>query len=168
MARITVTFIADSSGTSISFQPSAGSVLTLDNVSLKKVITPAVVTNIPIKEFLVGNTDEGKEIHFRVDTQAIQMQPNPEMYSAPLALITETERGSLMKAFISTDGDPFMELEGEIGKGVSVLPIHRSDGKLVPLIAQSVKISYRDSSKQLCRVLQTAVVTTPTTIDHAP
>jgi hypothetical protein len=169
MAIFTTTFVADNSGGTISFVPSVDAELTLDNITIKKVIVSAVEDNIPIKEFLTGNTDEGKEIFFRADTQTLQIQPSPQMYSNPIAIITEVERGTQLKAFISLDDKPFYQLEGTVTKGVSIVkPNAASNEKVKPPLAQSIQLSYRDSSKQLCRLIQAAVITTPTTIDYSP
>ena len=127
--------------------------------------------NIPIKEFLVGNTDEGGVIFFRADTQILQIQPSPQMYSNPIAIVTEMERGTQTKAFISLDDKPFFQLEGTVTKGISILKpatssnINSLDDSKPPL-AQSIQLSYRDSSKNLCRLIQTAVITNPTSIDY--
>lgn len=139
----------------------------VDKVSLKK-LTPAVNDNLPIKEFLYGDTDEGNPVFFRADTQTLQIQPNPEMYSTPIAIATETERGSQLKAFVSIDDKPFYQLEGTITKDVSILKTDaRSDEEMTPPLAQSIQLSFRDSSKNRCRVVQTAIITTPTSIDYS-
>lgn len=154
-------------GGSISFTPSGSFSGSINDVRLRQLETAAVTENQSIKEFLTGETDEGSAIVFRVDTQTLQLQTNPEMYSNPTAVLTETERGSMVKAFVSLDDKQFYELEGTVVKGVSILKINTpstDDNGDLPL-TQSIQISYRDSSKQLCRLIQTAISVIPTTID---
>lgn len=151
------------------FFPITLSSATVQAASIKKVTQGAVDDNIPIKEFLTGTTDEGVPIFFRADTQTLQIQPSPEMYSTPIALAVEMERGTQTKTFISLDDKPFYELEGTNIKGISILKPHESsDEKIKPPLAQSIQVSLRDSSKQLNRVIQMAVITVPTPIDYSP
>ena len=128
MERITKTFIADGSGNEVSFVAS-GVGITIDTVSLKKVTQQAVEDNIPVKEFLVGNTDEGKEINFRVDTQLIQLMPEFETFANPLAVVTKLQRGTMVKCFIALGDEDFYELEGSATKARSVYhgEIHRNN-----------------------------------------
>jgi putative lipoic acid-binding regulatory protein len=146
--------------------------VTLFNISLRK-LTVATNDNIPVKEFLTGNTDEGGVIFFRADTQILQLQPSPQLYSNPIALATEIERGTQTKIFMSMDDKPFLQLEGTVTKGVSILKpatssnIDSLDESKTPL-AKSIQLSFRDSSKNLCRIIQAAVITVPTPIDYVP
>jgi len=171
MATITYihNFVADGSGNIISFLSVDGFEFSIEKVSIKKVMSEETNDNIPVGEFLTGNTDDGKEIFFRADTQTLQIQESPQMYSNPIALITESDRSSQLKAFVSLDDKPFYQLEGTVTKGISILKMNSSsDEKIKPPLVQSVQVSYRDSSKQLCRLIQAAVITTHTPIDYSP
>lgn len=119
-----------------------------------------------VLSFLEGDTDETGEIFMRVDTQEFQLLKEFETYATPIALVTEMYRGSQVKAFVSLDKDRFYELEGTATKGVSILKVHSPNKtqKQSP-ICKKIKISYRDSSKQRCRINQFALIYTPTTID---
>lgn len=177
-STITDTFShgAGSGSYTVSFTPMTGvTSLNVDSMSVKKVISEAVVENEEIKEFLTGVTDEGIPIFFRADTQILQLQSNPEMYSQPVAIHTEMERGSMTKAFVSLDDKPFYEVEGTVTKGISSLkightPAISADTSTDPKnqIAKSIQVSYRDSSEQLNRLVQAAIVTISTPIDHSP
>lgn len=126
----------------------------------------ATSTDASVLSFLESDTDEDSEIFMRVDTQEIQLLKEFETYATPVALVTEIYRGSQAKALISLDRDKFYELEGTVTKGVSTLKVH-SPNRTQPQspICKKIKISYRDSSKQRCRINQMALVYTPTTID---
>jgi hypothetical protein len=168
MATYTTTFIADSSGESITFYgPAAGGSLVVDNVSLREVTTAAVTETHSIKEFLSGATDEGEAIFFRADTNPIQLNAQFEIFSNPISLVTRIQRGTLTKCFVALDDGDFYEIQGTVKKGVSTLKIHSRDIKSIPTppIAREVKVSWRDSSKQLCRLIQTAIVFIPGAMD---
>jgi hypothetical protein len=121
----------------------------------------------PVVDFLSGNTDDGQEIFFRIDTQELQLLKEVETFSSLLAVITEVQRGSQMKCFVSADKGTFYELNGSIKKGVTIQKVN-SEGaeKKEPIIARKVKLSYRDSSKQRCRISQVAIIYVPTTVDE--
>lgn len=126
----------------------------------------ATSTDASVLSFLESDTDEGAEIFMRVDTQEIQLLKEFETHATPLAVVTEMYRGSQVKAFVSLDKDRFYELEGTATKGVSILKVHSPDKKQPQSpICRKIKISYRDSSKQRCRINQFALIYTPTTID---
>jgi hypothetical protein len=161
-------FVADGSGDKISFYPIDGGDFSIEVVSIKEVITAETYDNYPIVEFLTGNTDHGKEIFFRADTPIIQIQDSQELYSNILGIVVDLDRGSQMKTFISLDDKPFYQLAGTVTKGVSILKGNSSStNKITPALAQAVQISYRDSSKQLCRINQMAIITLPTPIDFS-
>ena len=121
----------------------------------------------PVVDFLSGDSDDGEEIFFRIDTQELQLLKEIETFSSPLAVITEVQRGSQMKCFISTDKSNFYELNGSIKKGVTILKINsEGSAKTEPILARKIKVSYRDSSKQRCRISQMAIIYVPTTIDE--
>ena len=118
-------------------------------------------------DFLLGNTDDGREIFFRADTQELQLLQEFETFANLLALITEVYRGSQLKSFISIDNEDFYELEGSVRKGVSIIKINSNDdSKVQPVLCRKVKISYRDSSKQLCRINQFSIIYIPTAMDE--
>ena len=169
MNNYTTTFVANNSGDSINFKCSDSSVsFSVDNISLKEVSSDASENNYSIKEFLTGTTDEGEAIFFRADTQTIQLNSSFETFSSPIVIATKTQRGTLMKCFVSLDGEDFYEISGTIKKGVSVLKVHSRDKKSIPTppLARDIKISWRDSSKQLCRLIQTAIVFIPGNMDY--
>ena len=124
-------------------------------------------TDASVLSFLEGDTDEDAEIFMRVDTQEFQLLKEFETHATPLAVVTEVYRGSQVKVYVSLDKDRFYELEGTAVKGVSILKVHSADKKqqLSP-ICRKIKVSYRDSSKQRCRINQFALVYIPTTIDQ--
>ena len=114
---------------------------------------------------VVGDTDGTSEIHFRADMQATQLQPDPEMYSKLIAISTESERSSSLKVFASLDDSQYYELEGTSTKGYSTLKFKsNTDDKTSPPMAKLAQISYRDSSPQRCRLIQSAIITNPTTM----
>ncbi len=140
----------------------------VEEVSLKR-FTPAVLENIPVKEFLTGTTDEGSPVFFRVDTQQLQIQGNPEMYSVPNSVITETERVSQVKVFVSLYDKQSYQLEGTVSKGVSILKFRpNAYGTDIAEGTRTVQMSFRDSSKNRCRIIQTTIITIPTQIDYSP
>lgn len=139
----------------------------IDSDGREQLWGTAVADDASVLSLLDGDTDEGAEIFMRVDTQEFQLIKEFETHATPIALVTEVYRGSQVKAYVSLDKERFYELEGTAVKGVSILKIHSSDkrGDLSP-ICRKMKVSYRDSSKQRCRLNQFAVVYTPTTIDE--
>ena len=169
MPTYSTTFIANTSGDSITFRcDDSPASMTIDNVSLKQVTTAASSSNYSIKEFLSGSTDEGNAIFFRADTQQIQLNPQFEMFSSPIAVVTRSQRGTLVKCFVALDDDDFYEIQGTATKGVSILKIHSSDKKNIPMPpkAREIRVSWRDSSKQLCRLIQTSIIFIPGTMDY--
>jgi len=169
MATISINFIADSSGDAITFQGSTGvTSINIDNVSLKEVLSPATVSNFPVKEFLYGSTDDNEAIFFRADTQRMQLNPTFETFGTPMSVATRVQRGSLVKCFVALDDEDFYELEGTVTKGVSIVKVHSKNKSNIisPPLTRDIQISWRDSSKQLCRLLQTSIVFIPGTIDE--
>jgi hypothetical protein len=162
-------FTANASGDSISFViVDPQTVVSIDQVHVKHYTDPWITDIYPVKEFLSGQLDENDEIFFRADTQIMQVQNGPEMHSNVIAVLTETERGSEVKAFVSIDEAPFYQLEGTVTKGISILkPNSSSDYSGKPPLVKTIQMSYRDSSKNLCRILQAAIITSPTTIDYS-
>ena len=122
-----------------------------------------------VMDFLSGSTDDGQEIFFRADTQELQLLSEFETFANPLAIITEVSRGTQIKCYISVDRDDFYPVEGTVSKGVSTLKVtSRDPARMQPVIARKIKISYRDSSKQRCRLNQFAVIFKPTLMDEPP
>jgi len=170
MATFTTTFVADNSGESLTFKcEDSPASLSIDNVSLKEITTEETADNFSVKEFLTGTTDEGRTIFFRADTQQIQLNSQFETFSNPIAIANRMQRGTLTKCFVALDDGDFYELQGTVNKGVSLLKIHSVDKKSVPTppIAREVRISWRDSSKQLCRLIQSSIIFIPGTMDYS-
>lgn len=120
-----------------------------------------------VMDFLTGFLDDGTEIFFRVDSQELQLIQEFETFATPLAIVTEVYRGSQIKCFVTVDRDDPYELEGMVSKGVSIIKVNSRDAtKTKPVICRKIKISYRDSSRQLCRINQFAVVYMPTVMDE--
>lgn len=164
MAIITTTFTADSSGNNLIFTGSIPpSDLSITAVSLREVIVEESQDNPSIKEFLVGNNDDGKEIFFRADTQQLQLLPTFEVNSNPVAIATRMQRGTLVKCFVALDDDDFYEISGTVNKGVSIVKITSKDQKAIasPPNAKEIRVSWRDSSMQLCRIIQTSIIFMP-------
>lgn len=170
MAQITIKFLADATGDSLSFSSvSSPASIVLSNVSLKKVTVPTTQPNPSIKEFLIGNTDDDREIFFRADTQNMQLNAQFETFSNPIAIATRLQRGTMAKCFVSLDEGDFYEVIGTVTKGVSIVKIHSKDKKGIPTPpnAREIKVSWRDSSRQLCRIIQTSIIFIPGTMDFS-
>lgn len=176
-------FIANDSGDYISFVPVySNKSMVITDVSLKAFSDggPADDARKPVKKFLYGNTDDGKEIFFRIDTIPLQLFPSsksttpspfssvPEFYATPISVITETERGTTIKTFVGLDNEPFFELKGDTVKGISILKIDQEgQGKTKTNLCQTMRLSYCDSSKQRCRIIHSAILYLPTPIDYS-
>jgi len=119
-----------------------------------------------VKEFLSGDTDNGDEIHFRVDTMKLTMMgENFDLSGKPISIITETERGSAMQVFANLENDEeYYPLEGRITKGLSIVKFTNKDGdRGQPPDCRLVSLSIRDSSKQRCKINRIALSMIPTT-----
>jgi len=123
--------------------------------------------NYPVASLLEGNTDFEDEIFMRVDTQEIQLMKEFETSGIPINIVTEIDRGSQMQVYVSLDRERYFELSGTAKKGVSRLKVHRP-GKVenTPPHCRRIRVSYRDSSKQLVRLKQFAINYLPTTVDE--
>ena len=121
--------------------------------------------NHSAKEFLSGNTDDGNEIPFRVDTIRLTPQADFENSSNPIALLMEVERGAGMQAFVSlNNSEEYYAVEGEVIKGLSVVKITNKDGQRgKPPSCRLISISVRDNSKQLCKMSRMTLIYLPTT-----
>ncbi len=139
----------------------------INTTGAEQIWGTSTVADASVISFLDGDTDEGAEIFMRFDTQEIQLLKEFEAYATPLAIVSEVYRGAQMKCFVSLDRERFYELEGTAVKGVSILKVHGSDKqKNSPPMCRKIKLSYRDASKQRCRINQAAIVYTPTPIDQ--
>lgn len=111
-----------------------------------------------VKEFLNGNTDDGDEIFFRIDTNEIQLMKEFENVSNPISISTQVRRGSLLKGFVKLDRKPFYQMKGDIRKGVSILKVSaKTEEEQAAVLCHTIKISLRDSSQQRCRIHQMAI-----------
>lgn len=131
--------------------------------------------NHAIKEFLSGETDDGKEINFRIDTMKLTPGAHStstsssvaafEYSSKPIGLLAEAIRGSAMKVFVNTDNsEDYYPLEGQITKGLSVIKIKGKDpSRGDPPVCRLISFSIRDSSKQICKLSRLTLVYLPTT-----
>lgn len=166
----TVSITSESGTFLLSFSPvitGGDQFMLVTNVSLKKIITAEVAEDRPVSEFLVGTTDYGREIFFRADTKVLELSPTFETFASPLSVVTRLQRGTMTKCFIALEDEDFYELQGTVTKGVSIMKVHsRSKTKAPsPPIARKLRISWRDSSKQLCRLIQTALISIPGTME---
>ena len=119
-----------------------------------------------IKEFLVGNTDDGSEIFFRADSNEMQFMKEIEYSVILKSVATNLHRGALMTTMISLDGEPFYEIEGTNKKGITPLKITpRDKSQIQPVYCKRLQLSFRESSKQLCRIVQAAVIYLPTSLN---
>jgi hypothetical protein len=86
-----------------------------------------------------------------------------------MAVITRLQRGTMTKCFVALDDGDFYEIQGMVSKGVSILKVHSKDRSKIPTlpIARKMRLSWRDGSKQLCRLLQGAIVFIPGTMDYS-
>lgn len=125
--------------------------------------------NHAVKEFLSGESDDGKEIHFRVDTTKLTMQADFEHSSNPIALLSEVERGSSLETFVNLENnEEYYAVEGNLVKGLSVVKItNKDDSRGKPPLCRLISISIRDSSKQLCKISRMTLIYLPTT-DEVP
>ena len=121
--------------------------------------------NHSVKEFLSGETDDGKEIHFRIDTIKLTAQTSFELVTNPIAIISEVERGSAIQAFVNLEnGEEYYAVEGSMVKGLSVVKITAKDtSRGQPPVCRLISISLRDSSKQLCKISRITVIHLPST-----
>jgi len=118
-----------------------------------------------VKEFLSGETDDGKEISFRIDLAKITMQPTHfEYLSNPIALVSEVERGSAMQVFVNIENkEEYYPVQGKITKGLSIVKITDKDSQRgKPPACRLISISIRDSSLQLCKISRLSLLFTPT------
>lgn len=115
-----------------------------------------------IKAFLEGYTDDGDEIFFRADTQALPIASNVEELSNPNMVMIESEQGSSMECYVAIDTDEFYPLEGQAEKGITRLKFHGKDGGTgSPPIGHYVTLSFRDGSKQRCKIGRVAITFVP-------
>jgi hypothetical protein len=108
-------------------------------------------------------TDFGNAIPFLIESQDINLATYFENYNYPRNLITECERGSLAEGFVSIDQGRFYAVDGKIIKGANIQRIVGSGpDRSKPPRARSLKLSIRDSSRQICKFTRLAVDFTET------
>lgn len=106
-----------------------------------------------IKAFLEGVTDDGEEIFMRADTHSLPLSDDIENISSPYGIIVTAERGSMMEVFVGLDDEPFYPIEGRAEKGVTSLKITASDKtRGQPPTCRRIAFSFRDSSRQICKL----------------
>jgi len=140
----------------------------VDSTGAERLLMQHEDTGKFVKEFLTGTTDDGEEIFFRVDTQILPLMAEFEWFLNPVSVVVETDRGTFMKCFISPDEDKdFYELPGTISKGVTILKANSpSEGTVEPVLGRHVRLSFRDASTQLCRLMQVSLLFIPTMMDY--
>jgi len=130
--------------------------------------------NHSVKEFLNGETDDGKVIHFRIDTMKLTMGINSssssggvafEYSSKLIALHTEVERGTSMQVYVNLDkNEEYFPLDGTMGKGLSVIRFKdKADERGNTPYCRLVSLSIRDSSRQICKLSRMSIIFIPTT-----
>jgi hypothetical protein len=141
----------------------------MDTAGAEHLLMEHTGTDKYVKEFLTGSTDDGTEIFFRVDTQVLPLMNEFEWYINPTSIVLETDRGTNMKCFISPDEDQeFYQLRGTISKGVTILKANATDDDTPsPVLGRHIRLSFRDGSKQLCRLVQVSVLFLPTQQDFS-
>jgi hypothetical protein len=144
--------------------PAAQFATFIDSTGVERVLVSNTKTGKSIKEFLVGNTDDGDVIFFRADTQVLQFSRSFELYAEPMEIVSEIDRGASMECFVALDeDDDFFALEGTFRKGVSTLKVTGKDPRQVkPTPCRKIRLSFRDGSKQQCKLLQTSISYVPT------
>ena len=125
--------------------------------------------NKAVKEFLNGESDDGDNIDFRVDTMKITMQPSFERSNNPIAILSEVERGAAIQAWVNLENEEeYYPLEGTMVKGLSVIKVtDKDDSRGKPPICRLMSISLRDSSKQRCKLNRITLIYVPLT-DEIP
>ncbi len=123
--------------------------------------------NHAMKEFLSGETDDGIEIPFRIDTMKLTLQAGFENLNNLVSLLVEVDKGSGSQVFIDTDdGNGYYPIPGNLRKGLSNIKIRGRDGdRGQPVPARLVSISIRDSSKQICKFSRMTLIFLPGTSD---
>lgn len=130
----------------------------VDKTGAERLLMAHGGTGKHVKEFLSGFTDDGEEIVSRADTQLIQFSPKAEVYNSPMAVISEIDRGTLTKCFVSLDKDPYYEIQGTFEKGVSTLKVtNKTRNRESPVLCKRMRLSFRDASKQRNRILQASI-----------
>jgi len=121
-----------------------------------------------VKVFLEGDTDSGKEIFFRADTQPFSIASNLEDISNPEIVVVESERGSSMEVYVSLDDEEFYQIEGRAEKGFTRLKVNSKDGTDTPPVAHNIALSFRDSSRQRCKLGRAAITFVPAGVSNPP
>lgn len=131
----------------------------IDTLGQERVLLASKKPGESVKEFLVGNTDDGDVIFFRADTQVLQFSRAFELYAEPIEIMAEVDKGSSLECFVAVDEDEdFYALEGTFRKGVSTLKFTSEDPQRVkPQPCRKIRISFRDGSKQQAKLLQASI-----------
>ena len=104
-------------------------------------------------------TDFGDAIPFVIESPDLTLASMFENYNYPKNLCVECERGSTAEGFVSVDQGGFYAVDGKILKGANILRIVGSGpDRSKPPRARSMKISIRDSSKQICKFTKIGIV----------
>ncbi len=137
----------------------------VESTNPDRLMLASTAGNNAVKEFLSGVTDDGAEIFMRLDVNKQTLNPQWEMYSNPVSIMIESERGTSMRTFVSlNEGNPeFYELDGIHEKGISILKINNKDTERgIPPVCRTLMLSFRDSSPQICKINRAAIVFMPT------
>jgi len=113
-----------------------------------------------VYEFLRKKGDDtSTDIPMMITTTPITLAKEFEKISYPKEIIIEMDQGNTMKAFVSLDGAPFYEIQGEANKGCTILKVtNKDEDKEKPPRCRNIRISFREFSGVLCRVLRIAII----------
>ena len=137
-----------------------------DNVD--SLIFASTEAKHPLMELFSGETDNGSEIPFRVDSSNISLLKEFEKISYIHEVIIESERGSNIQCFVSLDSEPFYEIEGTARKGATIMKVTNKDGDHAkPPRCRTIKVSIRDFSKQICKLSKVALTFAPSNEEEA-
>ncbi len=123
-----------------------------------KILFASDDTGCNVYEFLTGATDiqDGTtvaNIPMRMDTARLYMGTQYDKIGDPLEVGIESERGSNIRCFISIEAQPFYEIPGQAGKGITILKVANVDGDATsPPRGRFIRISLRDYSNQTVKV----------------
>ena len=116
-----------------------------------------------VYDFLIGTKDKEAnsptDIPMMITTTPITLAKQFEKISYPKEIIIEMDRGNTIKAFISLDGAPFYEIDGEARKGCTILKVtNRDEEREKPPRCRNIRISLREFSGSLCKILRIAII----------
>lgn len=124
-----------------------------------------------VKSFLEGTTDDGKEIFFQAETQPLPLADNLEELGNPTGVVVDGLRGNSTTCYVSFDDDGiFYQVEGKVSKdGPTVFKLTSIDPAQLrgrPPVCSEIALSFRDSSKQICKLGSVAVLYLPSTATY--